>query len=353
MKKIYLLLFLAVSLSSFSQKVFPDSIAYWRELGLSGDIDGGHLIHNDYLMMGDTVVNGITYKNLYQHRVAYDMYKGLSGYGYFYDRNDQLGLTNKIAVVRKDSLKIFIRFLKDNILFSGIKDSLAFANKEYLAIDFGWQPGDTIFSEYYKPGSINYLVVNKSMKGVRPETGSNDTIEYLNFKGTQRSALTSDFTDTNTLIKGIGFSSSFFLRFLRFDTTTVVNSHFHGTGGIARFCSDGKQVYENQFLISLGNPKFVCDSIDTRYLIGVEENAGKQTITAYPNPVSDILTITGLANGGEINVRVTNVLGEEIRTGYTVNGEVLTADVSHLPAGVYFIRLSTNKSSYLRRIIKQ
>lgn len=66
--------------------------------------------------------------------------------------------------------------------------------------------------------------------------------------------------------------------------------------------------------------------------IVVTTSCGSGPVTAYPNPTSSSLTITGLS-GGE-TIRFYNVLGQVVKNT-VANGSPFTEDLSNLPAGQY------------------
>jgi hypothetical protein len=79
-----------------------------------------------------------------------------------------------------------------------------------------------------------------------------------------------------------------------------------------------------------------------------------QEITLYPNPTSDDLNVLFDASRDIKNVAVYNVIGKTMSV-YRVNGSSAKMDVSKLPGGVYFIRLSDSKGRVVatKRFTKQ
>ncbi|MBI5220177.1 MAG: T9SS type A sorting domain-containing protein [Bacteroidia bacterium] len=70
----------------------------------------------------------------------------------------------------------------------------------------------------------------------------------------------------------------------------------------------------------------------------------------YPNPVKNELTIE-YNNSGFIKYDILNVMSKSIKSSVFVNKTI--ADISQLPSGIYFIRLSTEKGVVLKKFIKQ
>lgn len=353
MKNLIIAALLFISTGSFAQTsgIFPDSVAYWREGGMGGDIDGGSLYFSDYVMQGDTVVNGQSCKNLYCNRVAYKNYKGHysthSSQPFVF--NDKFGYINKIGVLRKEGSKLFVRFestLTDNRVLL-IEDSILKSGKEYLVFDNNWKRGDTIFSEHYKPSNVKYLVVKNQMKVLRPSVSA-DSLEVLTFYGKEPAGLVSDIFDSTLFIKGMGFNSSFFFRLMNFDTASVVNSVAGGIRGVTPFCGNGNlRYYRNEF----SGEMFDCATIPTKISVGIRD-IKTVSIGGYPNPVIDNITFSGIE--GNINtVWVQNTLGQNNTAAYTVDNGSLTVLADGLAQGVYLIRIETDKTTYLCKISKQ
>ena len=73
-------------------------------------------------------------------------------------------------------------------------------------------------------------------------------------------------------------------------------------------------------------------------------------LTVYPNPVKDILTLS-LARNIK-NVTILNLLGQEVVTK-EVNDNFFQIDLSHLSAGAYLLRITTNNQQKNIKIIKE
>ena len=95
---------------------------------------------------------------------------------------------------------------------------------------------------------------------------------------------------------------------------------------------------------------------------GVKGNELNPGLIVTPNPSSDFITIT-LSNEGlqpfaeSDKVQIFDVLGIEIKDltpALSINGEGVRIDVSHLPAGVYFIRItcSNGACSIVEKFVK-
>ncbi len=76
----------------------------------------------------------------------------------------------------------------------------------------------------------------------------------------------------------------------------------------------------------------------------------ESALTIYPNPVVDVVRITGLE--GNYTVKVINMLGQIIMTGADSTPE-LTLNLSGKPSGIYFLRIETQGKTITRKIMKK
>jgi len=78
---------------------------------------------------------------------------------------------------------------------------------------------------------------------------------------------------------------------------------------------------------------------------------GSINLTIYPNPAADNITIT--ANKPFNGLRILNVLGEVVQQQAFTSTTVARAEVSQLPAGVYFIQVSGNHAGGVMKFVKE
>lgn len=90
---------------------------------------------------------------------------------------------------------------------------------------------------------------------------------------------------------------------------------------------DGKETLSK--VVSVENPPF-----------------GGRGLKAYPNPVSNILTIE-TDNVG--NFQIFNLLGQEVMTGKTPPSGAGGLDVSALPQGTYFLKVGTEQAKFVKQ----
>ena len=79
------------------------------------------------------------------------------------------------------------------------------------------------------------------------------------------------------------------------------------------------------------------------------------TLSAYPNPASDVLTIRIMDNiDGRGTIKLYNTLGQEVYTN-SANGNIIEIPVKQLPAGLYrveWINEAGNWSGVTKVIVK-
>ncbi|PBQ30975.1 hypothetical protein CNR22_04050 [Sphingobacteriaceae bacterium] len=82
---------------------------------------------------------------------------------------------------------------------------------------------------------------------------------------------------------------------------------------------------------------------------GLEKgNAGGVNIAVYPNPNNGRFTIETVGNS---TIEVMNAVGQVVYTG-TSNGKIVVS-MEHLTNGIYFVKVTTNTSQQVARIIKE
>ena len=84
---------------------------------------------------------------------------------------------------------------------------------------------------------------------------------------------------------------------------------------------------------------------------GISELKSSQ-ISIYPNPSSDYITIETSATLTKSHLSILNLTGQEFLTRQISESKTVI-DISPLPSGVYFVRLTNEKTVEVGKIIKQ
>ena len=88
---------------------------------------------------------------------------------------------------------------------------------------------------------------------------------------------------------------------------------------------------------------------------GIADLNNQAGFTLFPNPAASFVTIEGSASGN-VRYSICNMLGAEIKTGQISSGGSGfsgTIDVSMLPKGMYFLKVSDGDSSFTKKLNKQ
>ena len=103
----------------------------------------------------------------------------------------------------------------------------------------------------------------------------------------------------------------------------------------------------------LGDTGWALDEImiyDCNNPLSISDNDFENSIIAYPNPTTNILTIEAASVISSIEMM--NVLGQTLHTE-TLNTNKTQIDLSAFPTGNYFIRVTVENTTKVMQIIKQ
>lgn len=141
----------------------------------------------------------------------------------------------------------------------------------------------------------------------------------------------------------------------RLNELGVADYEFHAFEG------EGHAFYFTPVAYTLIEEKFdACFSIARDFLYhhlafptSVAESS-EQFIQVYPNPATDLLTISvgDASQCKPLSVTVIDVMGREV-FAETVSATEMSLDVSHLPSGIYFIRLEQEDFWCTRKFVKR
>ena len=90
---------------------------------------------------------------------------------------------------------------------------------------------------------------------------------------------------------------------------------------------------------------------DSGINLGIDNQELTATIALFPNPAISMFTIT--TEGVQINeIKLINVLGEEILKRSEINNTESTININSLPKGIYIVEVITDKGKIEKKLIK-
>jgi hypothetical protein len=112
------------------------------------------------------------------------------------------------------------------------------------------------------------------------------------------------------------------------------------TFGSYTLTNAGAGTTSDMFLAKLGNSA------------GINESRNSSNISVFPNPATDIITIeiTGIFKASYLSIM--NIEGQQVITRQIKEPQT-QLDISNLPSGVYFVKLTNDKTVKVGKMIKQ
>jgi len=89
--------------------------------------------------------------------------------------------------------------------------------------------------------------------------------------------------------------------------------------------------------------------------LGVEQQKvqSKNNLFVYPNPVTNQLNFIYNGNDKTAVYQISDLMGKTVLSGIVGKGELLSKDLSGLPAGIYLISISDSEKHYSTKVIKK
>jgi hypothetical protein len=297
MKKIILVL-LIYPFCFFGQQSFPliKDGGIWRvanNIKISSSPDNSLLEKSQYLMEGDTTIDNMVYKKIYEC-----------------DYSPSISNKIYIAGIREDSIgRVYLLADSNFQVFSTFIDP----GKEYLLYDFSFNVGDTLF-------------VNDPLDSVQIVVAIDSVMVDGQYR--KRWRFNQSGITEREWIKGIGSTKGLFFpasyEFENFQSLTC---------------------YEdiNTFWL---NTDFVSDC----FTIGIEQSLKSDVneIFLNPNPAKDVLSIALNSNNEKIkNCKILDLNGREviIKEVNNINPQL---DISSLSKGIYIIEITTKMGDIVR-----
>ena len=79
--------------------------------------------------------------------------------------------------------------------------------------------------------------------------------------------------------------------------------------------------------------------------VGIEETDNYPSLRVYPNPVNYELKITNYENGA---IEIYNIMGQHVMSSASLPFPETTIDVSHLPSGIYFLKIGEKTAKFVK-----
>jgi hypothetical protein len=192
-----------------------------------------------------------------------------------------------------------------NVVLLGVfkSPSITFGATTLTNADNTGNTNDTFIVQYDANGNVNWA---KSFGGIGNDMGWDCTVDKFG----------------NVFISGIFNSPT-----LSFGSTTLTNADNTGSTN-------------DMFVAKLGNYN------------GIKELSNRLNMSVFPNPAAERVTIETSAISTQSQISIMNANGQQLITCKT-SGPKTQIDISKLPGGVYFVRLTNNKTVEMGKFIKQ
>jgi len=141
----------------------------------------------------------------------------------------------------------------------------------------------------------------------------------------------------------------------------TLDTNFNNTG-IFR-CENSSframRLQEPNKLIVLGsfNSNFAIARLNIPYEVSIKETPYTENrITIFPNPTTGVLNFQGIAGQARNDIQSVEIFDVYSRNvlSHTAHRTPHTSiNIAHLPAGIYFVRITTEKGEVVKKIVKQ
>jgi hypothetical protein len=87
--------------------------------------------------------------------------------------------------------------------------------------------------------------------------------------------------------------------------------------------------------------------------LGVNDNVLEQTVKVYPNPAHDFVTISNSADVTINSIEIYDMNGRLVNQIKVDSTADQTVNVSELTTGMYFINITSDQATVVKRLIKK
>jgi len=232
-------------------------------------------------------------------------------------------------------------------------------------------------NSYYVTGQKDFadtagsatVIVKINQNGVLDNSFNNDGKLFIipiggDFHGVYHGGYSSIIQNDNKLIVGgswlyFGNPGLYEIRFNRITSNGVFDPEF-GDNGISHFNLDASEV-SNRALSKQFDNKFLALGLDydenillTRHNINQtlstnDVNLDNVDFIVYPNPTEGELNINAL-NENSYKIAIVNSLGK-LTNEFTFKSTISRLDLSHLESGVYFLKITSENATSIKKIV--
>ncbi len=206
---------------------------------------------------------------------------------------------------------------------------------------FSWSTGDTTSTiEVSTAGTYTVTLTTACGANHMDTVEVTDATPVANFTAT-KSFQTAIFTNN-----GVN-ADSYLWVFGDGDSSTAVNpTHLYPSNGPFTACL---YVYNE------------CDTAEfcseVSFSVGIDDVALSNNVSVFPNPAEDIINVSfENVNTDQLNITLLSVQGQEVFAKQYANfdgNSIQTFDVSDMPKGVYFVKITTDSEVLTNRIVVQ
>ena len=325
MKKIILLLFVVSAISTVGQTYHPllGDTTEWN-IGLNvfsvSHQRSFHILDGDHRAFGDTIISGLNYK--------------------FFEQE----FSPQIGFIREDTTtqKVWFRedgsspelLMYDFSLIQGDSVLLTFPN--YISGDpypSGWYFTDSVITRIVSAGPRKFYYLSNPASPINVwDNGNRFYLVWIEGTG-------SNLHPAYIYIEEYGSAQpgNFSIGCPAFLHLALVCSHKDGVEQYFDTC------FWNQFQM------FALDSCHYSFPGGLSEQQSSSSLMLLPNPATDEITIYNLEVAISL-IEIYNVIGERI---YKSELQKPKIDISNLLPGIYFVKLTTDKTSLTGKFVKE
>jgi hypothetical protein len=183
------------------------------------------------------------------------------------------------------------------------------------------------------------------------DNSSNSFVKFSTPKGGCTS-ITFDPVTSDPVIanEGIGvYTGNSYTVYNQFNSP-VIPVNPYGIGKLANIAHKDKY---NNLIIADYAGGFIFRCGDTNKVVSTGDLRYSQEIRAYPNPVSDRLTIEGLNEKSNYQYALFNQLGCQLKSANSKGAATLEIDMKELAPGIYFLMLRNEIEKKFVRVIRE